>query len=245
MALHSAANNVVRTSIPSESETDPRATARCRRMIFARGYARQPPAPAQDRFGPPVRRLADTTAARRYRRPSGKFRISTHYSNPQNAQRPTTSGLQRSNPPWLRRLYRNLNSRETILENARQRKRDENNAREGDTVRSARRKRCAPGPIMAPSCASVSSSVMAARLCEALHAPSSQVNSTVLPPRSLASRLIRSTASEVAPAMVRPAVHSPDIGRRMPIRMDSFAPNVADSAETGQADKNEQNPQTT
>ena len=98
---------------------------------------------------------------------------------------------------------------------------------------------------MAPSFASVSSSVMAARLCEALHAPSSQVNSSVLPPKSLASRLIRSTASEAAPAMVRPPVHSPEIGRRMPIRMDPFASNVADCEETGQADKNEQNAQTT
>ena len=98
---------------------------------------------------------------------------------------------------------------------------------------------------MAPSFAPASSSVMASRLCDALHAPSSHVYSTVLPPNSLASRLIRSIASEAAPAMVRPPVHSPEIGRRMPIRMDPFAPNVADCEETGQADKNEQNAQTT
>ena len=210
-------------------------------MIFARDYARQPRAPARNRFGPPVRRLADTAAARRYRRPSSKCRISTHCSNPQNAQHPTTTASHWSNAPWLRRLYRNLSSREAILANARQRKREENYARVGDTARSARRKGSAPGPIMAPSFASASSSFMASRLCDALHAPSSHVYSTVLPPNSLASRLIRSTASEAAPAMVRPPVHSPEIGRRMPIRMDPFAPNVADSAETGQADKYEQN----
>ena len=98
---------------------------------------------------------------------------------------------------------------------------------------------------MAPSFTSASSSVMASRLCDALHAPSSHVYSTVLPPNSLASRLICSTASEAAPAMVRPPVHSPEIGRRMPIRMDPFAPNVADCEETGRADKNKQNAQTT
>ena len=98
---------------------------------------------------------------------------------------------------------------------------------------------------MAPSFAPASSSVMASRLCDALHAPSSHVYSTVLPSNSLASRLIRSTASEAAPAMVRPPVHSPEIGRRMPIRMDPFAPNVADCEETGRAHKNEQNAQTT